>query len=76
MDQHARFVARFILMPVFAAWAAMADAEPATVRAEAKEREEIENQSAQVVTRISNRPWHPVFNCMGPRGSLHGMIAR
>lgn len=63
------------LMPVFAAWAAMADAEPATVRAEAKEREEIENQSGAGGDQNLNLPWHPVFNAWAPAALYNGMIA-
>jgi sialate O-acetylesterase len=51
------------LMPVFSAWAAMANEEPKTRRAEAKERKDIEEQSGTAGDENLRLPWHPVSGC-------------
>lgn len=63
------------LMPVFSAWAAMADAEPETKRAEAKERKEIEEKNGAGGDENLRLPWHPVFNSWAPAALYNGMIA-
>lgn len=63
------------LMPVFSAWAAMVDAEPATFRAEAKERNEIEEKYGAGEDENLRLPWHPVFNAWEPAVLYNGMIA-
>lgn len=63
------------LMPVFSAWAAMVDEEPATVRAEAKERKEIEDKTGAGADENLRLPWHPVFNAWAPAALYNGMIA-
>ena len=61
------------LMPVFLAWSAMADAESATMRAEARERKEIEEKAGG--DENLRLPWHPVFNSWAPAALYNGMIA-
>jgi len=63
------------LMPVFSAWAAMANEEPKTRRAEAKERKDIEEQSGTAGDENLRLPWHPVFNAWSPAALYNGMIA-
>ena len=63
------------LMPVFSAWAAMADAEPETQRAEAKERKEIEEKNGVGEDEDLRLPWHPVFESWAPASLYNGMIA-
>jgi sialate O-acetylesterase len=63
------------LMPVFSAWSAMADAEPETLRAEAKEKKEIEKKSGAGGDENLGLPWHPVFNSWAPAALYNGMIA-
>lgn len=62
-------------MPVFSAWAAMANEEPKTRRAEAKERKDIEEQSGTAGDENLRLPWHPVFNAWSPAALYNGMIA-
>lgn len=62
------------LMPVFAAWAAMADAEPQTARAEAKERKDVEQKYGTTDENL-RLPWHPVFKSWAPAALYNGMIA-
>jgi sialate O-acetylesterase len=61
------------LMPVFSAWAAMADAESETLRKEEKEEKEI--QAANAAGKNQSLPWHPVFNAWAPAALYNGMIA-
>lgn len=61
------------LMPVFAAWAAMQDAEPTAVLAQAKERSDLEKQYG--ADRNLELPWHPVFPAWAPAALYNGMIA-
>ena len=63
------------LMPVFSAWAAMVEAEPQTVRAEAREREEIKKRAGAVGDENLQVPWHPVFNSWAPAALYNGMIS-
>jgi sialate O-acetylesterase len=61
------------LMPVFSAWAAMQDAEPAALLAQAKERSDLEKQLG--TDRNLQLPWHPVFPAWAPAALYNGMIA-
>ncbi|MGB8030748.1 MAG: sialate O-acetylesterase [Terracidiphilus sp.] len=63
------------LMPVFSAWAAMAEAEPQTLLSEAREREEIKEKAGAVEDENLQVPWHPVFNAWAPAALYNGMIA-
>ena len=63
------------LMPVFSAWAAMVDAEATTVRAEARERKDIEKENVAAGNENLRVPWHPVFNAWAPAALYNGMIA-
>jgi sialate O-acetylesterase len=61
------------LMPVFSAWAAMQDAEPATARAEQLERDALKKEAG--TDENLRLPWHPVFNAWAPAALFNGMIA-
>ena len=61
------------LMPVFSAWAAMQDAEPAALLAQAKERSDLEKQLGTNQNLVL--PWHPVFPSWAPAALYNGMIA-
>lgn len=63
------------LMPVFSAWAAIADGEPATLRVEAKERKEFEEKYGAGGGEDLRLPWHRVFNAWAPAALYNGMIA-
>ena len=63
------------LMPVFSAWAAMVQAEPQTLLAEAREREEIKQRARAVQSENLQVPWHPDFNAWAPAALYNGMIA-
>jgi sialate O-acetylesterase len=63
------------LMPVFSAWAAMAAAEPQTVRIEAKERKDAEKNAGTTNDENLQLPWHPVFDSWAPAELYNGMIA-
>lgn len=63
------------LMPVFAAWSAMVDAESKTIREEAKEREEILKTSGAKEDENLRLPWHPIFGAWAPASLYNGMIA-
>lgn len=63
------------LMPVFSAWAAMADAEAETKLAEAKERHDFEKKYGKSTDEELRLPWHPVFKSWAPAALYNGMIA-
>ena len=63
------------LMPVFSAWAAMVAAEPQTIRDEARERKEAEEESGATSDENLRLPWRPVFNSWAPAALYNGMIA-
>lgn len=62
-------------MPVFSAWAAMVEAKPQTLLAEAREREEIKKRAGAVGDENLQVPWHPVFNAWAPAALYNGMIS-
>jgi sialate O-acetylesterase len=61
------------LMPVFSAWAAMQDAEPATLLTEEKERQDLKEKAG--TDENLRLPWHPDFNSWAPAALFNGMIA-
>ena len=63
------------LMPVFSAWAAMADAQATTARGEEKERKEADAAKAMGTNESLRLPWHPVFDSWAPGELYNAMIA-
>lgn len=61
------------LMPVFAAWAAMQDAEPTALLSQAKEHSDLAKQLG--TSQNLYLPWHPVFRAWAPAALYNGMIA-
>lgn len=62
------------LMPVFAAWAAMADGESAAARSQDKERRDVEAKYGTTDENL-RLPWHPIFGSWAPAALYNGMIA-
>lgn len=63
------------LMPVFSAWSVMADAEARTLRAQAKEKDEILKTTRAKDDENLRLPWHPVLQAWAPAALYNGMIA-